>query len=70
MGVGENPFTYSDESAGLRRVRVTHEWVERSISAPPGRLGSVEPDVALRAGQTEVVVAVKLQEVLEVIEQR
>ena len=41
MGVGENRFTYSDESprsdgaAGQRRVRITHEWVERSASAPP-----------------------------------
>jgi hypothetical protein len=35
MGIGENHFTYSDESAGQRRVRITHEWVERSASAPP-----------------------------------
>jgi hypothetical protein len=35
MGVGENPFFYSDESSGDRHVRVTHEWVERSASAPP-----------------------------------
>jgi hypothetical protein len=35
MGIGENSFTYSDESTGDRRVRITHEWVERSASAPP-----------------------------------
>lgn len=35
MQVGENRFTYTDESPGERQVRVTHEWVERSSSAPP-----------------------------------
>jgi hypothetical protein len=35
MGIGENEFTYSDESIGERRVRITHEWVERTASAPP-----------------------------------
>jgi hypothetical protein len=36
MVVGENCFTYTDQSTGPRRVRVTHEWVERSVSRPPG----------------------------------
>jgi acetyl esterase/lipase len=36
MVVGENRFTYTDQSPGSRRVRLTHEWVERSISSPPG----------------------------------
>ena len=35
MGVGENEFTYSDESPGAREVRLTHQWVERSASRPP-----------------------------------
>jgi hypothetical protein len=40
MGIGENQFTYSDESpasaeAAKRRVRIIHDWVERSASAPP-----------------------------------
>ncbi len=35
MGIGENSFTYTDASPGDRRVRITHEWVERSASAPP-----------------------------------
>ena len=35
MVVGENGFVYSDESPGERKVRITHEWVERSASAPP-----------------------------------
>ncbi|HEX5272825.1 MAG TPA: prolyl oligopeptidase family serine peptidase [Gemmataceae bacterium] len=36
MAVGENRFTYTDQSTGPRRVRITHEWVERSDSRPPG----------------------------------
>jgi acetyl esterase/lipase len=36
MVVGDNRFTYTDQSTGSRRVRITHEWVERSISRPPG----------------------------------
>jgi hypothetical protein len=36
MGVGKSAFTYTDESNSDRRVRITHEWVERSASRPPG----------------------------------
>jgi acetyl esterase/lipase len=36
MVVGENHFIYTDQSTGPRQVRLTHEWVERSISRPPG----------------------------------
>ena len=36
MVVGENRFTYTDQSTGARHVRLTHEWVERSLSRPPG----------------------------------
>jgi hypothetical protein len=35
MGVGENTFAYSDQSARDRKVRITHQWVERSASQPP-----------------------------------
>ncbi len=35
MTVGENCFVYTDRSPGARRVRITHEWVERSTSTPP-----------------------------------
>jgi len=35
MVVGRNRFVYTDESPGGRRVRITHEWVERSASRPP-----------------------------------
>ncbi len=35
MVVGENTFTYSDQTTGQRKVRITHHWVERSASRPP-----------------------------------
>ena len=35
MVVGENRFTYTDSSTGGRKVRVSHQWVERSSSTPP-----------------------------------
>jgi hypothetical protein len=35
MVVGENVFTYSDQSTEDRKVRITHKWVERSVSRPP-----------------------------------
>jgi acetyl esterase/lipase len=35
MAVGENRFSYSDQTTGSRRVRITHDWVERSVSRPP-----------------------------------
>jgi hypothetical protein len=37
MTVGKNTFTYTDKSVGERKVRITHEWVERSTSKPSGR---------------------------------
>ena len=35
MVVGENLFTYTDQSEAGRRVRITHRWVERSATRPP-----------------------------------
>jgi hypothetical protein len=35
MAVGENKFVYTDESPAERKVRITHNWVERSASRPP-----------------------------------
>ena len=35
LGVGDNALTYTDETASGRRVRITHEWVERSATRPP-----------------------------------
>jgi hypothetical protein len=35
MAVGENAFTYTDQSAEGSVVRITHSWVERCVSSPP-----------------------------------
>jgi len=35
MVIGNNRFTYTDQSPDTRMVRLTHEWVERSASRPP-----------------------------------
>jgi hypothetical protein len=43
MVVGENSFTYSDETQGTRKVRITHEWVERSAARPPAAPEAVYP---------------------------
>src|SRR5439155_1089783 len=37
MSVGENHFTYTDQSTTGRKVRITHEWVERSAIAGSAR---------------------------------
>ena len=31
MVVGKNNFTYTDQSPGERKVRITHEWTERTV---------------------------------------
>ena len=43
MTVGQNSFTYTDRSSGERKVRITHEWVERSTSKPPEAPEAVYP---------------------------
>jgi hypothetical protein len=35
MEVGRNAFVYTDQSSAAGKVRITHEWVERSASRPP-----------------------------------
>jgi hypothetical protein len=50
MVVGENNFTYTDESPAARKVRITHEWVERSLSRPP--TAPPAPIAPADAGQT------------------
>jgi hypothetical protein len=35
MSVGKNQFLYTDQSQVERKIRITHEWVERSTSRPP-----------------------------------
>lgn len=56
MGVGENMFTYSDQSAGARKVRITHQWVERSFSKPPpAPQGPIYPPDGGEANGTDIV---------------
>lgn len=35
LSVGANELVYSDQTPGERKVRITHDWVERSASRPP-----------------------------------
>jgi hypothetical protein len=35
MKVGANEFVYTDQTTGPRKVKITHEWVERSASKAP-----------------------------------
>ena len=35
MSVGDNQFVYTDQTPGARKVRITHNWVERSTSRQP-----------------------------------
>ncbi len=51
MAVGENAFAYTDETNGKRSVRITHEWVERSASAPPE--ASPSPVFPADGGETD-----------------
>jgi hypothetical protein len=51
MVVGENHFTYTDQSTGTRKVRITHEWVERSLSRPPAAPPS--PVLPKESGETD-----------------
>jgi hypothetical protein len=51
MGVGLNAFTYADESATRRQVRITHQWHERAESRPPD--AATEPVFPPAGGDTE-----------------
>jgi len=51
MTIGENRFVYADRSPGGRRVRITHEWAERSTLSPPAAPSA--PVVPPDGGQTE-----------------
>jgi hypothetical protein len=56
MVVGENRFTYLDQSADPRRVRLTHEWVERSVARPPAApAGPVFPPDGGQTDGTDIV---------------
>jgi hypothetical protein len=51
MSVGDNKFVYKDQSPGGRKVRISHEWVERSISRPPDAASA--PVFPLDGGEAE-----------------
>ena len=56
MCVGQNTFSYSDQSSGDRRVRITHRWVERSASKPPqAPPAPVDPPDGGEANGTDIV---------------
>jgi hypothetical protein len=56
MVVGPNRFVYTDESAGERKVRITHEWVERSAASPPeAPPAAVQPADGREANGTDIV---------------
>jgi hypothetical protein len=56
MTVGENQFTYSDQSPGERKVRIVHEWVERSLSRPPAASpGPIFPEDGGATDSTDIV---------------
>jgi hypothetical protein len=51
MEIGENFFAYTDTSVGERKLRITHEWVERSASKPPS--APAEPIEPRDGGEAE-----------------
>ncbi|HPD15699.1 MAG TPA: hypothetical protein PLE19_12155 [Planctomycetota bacterium] len=55
MAVGENSFTYTDETKGPREVRITHEWVERSATRPPAAPEAVYPPDGGESDGTDIV---------------
>jgi hypothetical protein len=55
MVVGENNFTYSDQSVGDRKVRITHQWVERSTSRSPlAPQAAINPPDGAEASGTDI----------------
>jgi hypothetical protein len=56
MVVGDNVFTYSDQTPGERRVKVTHNWVERSTAKPPtAPSAAVNPPDGGESNGTDIV---------------
>ena len=55
MMVGVNSFTYSDATQGTRRVRITHQWVERSATRPPTAPEAVYPADGGESDGTDIV---------------
>lgn len=56
MKVGANEFVYTDQTTGARKVKITHDWVERSATKPPDAPASAvyPPDQGTSKG-TDIV---------------
>jgi hypothetical protein len=56
MQIGTNKFVYTDQSSAGGKVRITHEWVERSASRPPvAPADAVFPADGEEANGTDVI---------------
>jgi hypothetical protein len=56
MKIGANEFVYTDQTTGPRKVKITHEWVERSASkAPEAPASAVYPTDQGTAKGTDIV---------------
>jgi hypothetical protein len=55
MVVGKNVFTYTDETQGERKARITHQWVERSATQPPAAPEAVYPADGGESDGTDIV---------------
>jgi hypothetical protein len=55
MAVGENSFTYTDQTQGARSVRITHQWVERSATRPPAAPEALYPLDGGESDGTDIV---------------
>src|SRR5262249_5715791 len=51
MSVGDNKFVYTAQTPVERKIRITHDWVERSASRPPG--APPTPIFPVDGGETE-----------------
>jgi hypothetical protein len=56
LAIGENKLTYSDQSPDERKMRITHEWVERSAVRPPAApQAAVYPPAGGESDGTDIV---------------
>jgi hypothetical protein len=56
MVIGDNNFNYQDQTTGERKVRITHQWVERSIwKAPDAPSAAVFPQDGSEVDGTDLV---------------
>lgn len=56
MMVGKNNFEYTDENPGGRTVKITHTWIERSVSRPPNApVGPIYPPDNGNSDNTSIV---------------